>query len=221
MPRSETRTRSRRWLLATGVILVLVGVVGLGYVGWEYIGTNVVARQAQQDQLADLRQRWKAGDVAAESGQAGAVLRIPRFGADYEVPIIEGVSDDDLSAGVGHQPGTAKPGERGNYVLAGHRVTRGEPFADFPELRKGDVIEIETRTLTYEYRLLTGGDELEVDFSEGWVMEAHPDVPAVAGHRRLVTLVTCAELFHTDSRLVAFGSLVDAKPTTDHSSLGE
>jgi sortase A len=27
--------------------------------------------------------------------------------------------------------------------------------------------------------------------------------------RRLVTLVTCAELFHTDDRMVAFGHLVD------------
>jgi sortase A len=28
----------------------------------------------------------------------------------------------------------------------------------------------------------------------------------------LLTLVTCAELFHTDARLVAFGHLVDDRP---------
>jgi sortase A len=29
---------------------------------------------------------------------------------------------------------------------------------------------------------------------------------------RLLTLVTCAELFHTDDRLVVFGHLVDERP---------
>ncbi|UYM03933.1 class E sortase [Solicola gregarius] len=212
MTRPATRTRRRKWLMATGIVLVLAGVAGLGYVAWEYIGTNIVARQTQQNQLDDLHERWQSGE-AAGSGEASAVLRIPRFGDDFEVPIIEGVSDDDLSAGVGHQPGTAGPGERGNFVLAGHRVTRGEPFADFPELRAGDRVEIETRTRTYEYRLDMDGDELEVDFSEGWVMESRPDYPAVADSRRLITLVTCAELFHTDGRLVAFGHLVDTRPT--------
>jgi sortase A len=33
-----------------------------------------------------------------------------------------------------------------------------------------------------------------------------------AGDPRLLTLVTCAELFHTDDRMVAFGHLVDRQP---------
>lgn len=205
---APTSTRGRlSWLSVLGLALVVAGVGGLGYVGWEYLGTNVVARHEQQRQLGPLHERWKSGEDPRTVGQASAILRIPRFGADFEVPIIAGVTEDDLSAGVGHQPGTADPGKPGNVVLAGHRVTHGEPFADFPDLRAGDRVTIITRTHRYDYRLDMSGAELEVDYSEGWVMAERPDHRAVARSDRLITLVTCAELFRTDQRLVAFGHL--------------
>jgi sortase A len=30
--------------------------------------------------------------------------------------------------------------------------------------------------------------------------------------QKLITLTTCAELFHTDNRMIAFGHLVDTAP---------
>jgi len=55
---------------------------------------------------------------------------------------------------------------------------------------------------------------LRVPFTAGWVLGQRPRNPDPDGvgptpySRRLLTLTTCAELFHTDDRLVAFGHLV-------------
>ena len=43
--------------------------------------------------------------------------------------MVEGVRDSDLSRGIGHFPGTG-PGQVGNFALAAHRVTHGEPFRE-------------------------------------------------------------------------------------------
>jgi sortase A len=36
--------------------------------------------------------------------------------------------------------------------------------------------------------------------------------PSQEEGQRLLTLTTCAELFHTDDRMVAFGHLVETEP---------
>ncbi|MFJ6519109.1 class E sortase [Streptomyces filamentosus] len=85
------------------------------------------------------------------SGEAFAVLRIPRIG--LTVPVAQGISKSKvLDKGyVGHYPGTAVPGRPGNVALAGHRNTHGEPFRYVNRLRKGDEITLRTREGTYTY----------------------------------------------------------------------
>ena len=124
-----------------------------------------------------------------------------------------------LAAGYGHFEDTAAPGEVGNYALAAHRVTHGEPLRRMPELQPGDEIIIETQTMVFTYVLDTGGDDLVVDRSEDWVTDplpANPDAgepqPTQQVGQRLITLTTCAELFHTDDRMVAFGHLESVDP---------
>ena len=58
--------------------------------------------------------------------------------------VVEGVGDDDLARGPGHFPGTALPGEVGNFAVAGHRATHGEPFAHLDKLEEGDPVVVET-----------------------------------------------------------------------------
>lgn len=204
------------WL---GVVLILGGLSLLGYVGWQMYGTNWVSQRQHAEVLDALQETWDHGAdaVETEAGPASAVLRIPRFGEDWAMPILPGDSDEVLSSGVAHLPDTAGPGEAGNYVLAAHRVTHGEPFRDLPELQPGDEVIVETRSHVYTYVLDTGGDDLSVPFTAAWVLAsapANPDggVSPAPGFTELLTLTTCAELFHTDDRLVAFGHLVGAEP---------
>src|SRR5262245_36279642 len=134
----------RRRLLYAGLGLVIVGMSLLGYVGWQYWGTNVVSGHKQDTVTQDLLSSW-GGDPAvedllgpqgsAEIGDALALVRIPTFGDDFVVPVIEGVRPEDLAQGLGHYPGTGLPGQIGNFAIAGHRVTHGEPFRELPVLR--------------------------------------------------------------------------------------
>ena len=86
-------------------------------------------------------------------GDAFALIRIPRFGHDYVRPILQGVDLDILDRGVGHYPESVKPGEVGNFAVAGHRVTYAKPFNKIAELKAGDAIVVETRDTWYVYRV--------------------------------------------------------------------
>ena len=197
-------------------------LAGLGMVaaaGWELWGTNYVSHRRQADTVADLQAAWRDGDVEVRTdhGTATAVVRIPAFGDDYEVPLLEGTSDDVLATGFGHITGTAQAGEDGNFAIAAHRITHGEPLRKMPDLDVGDRVVVETADTTYVYELDTGGGDLEVPFSADWVLDPKPVNPDADGvgpttDAALLTLTTCADLFHSDERLVAFGHLVDSRP---------
>jgi sortase A len=216
--------RGRRGLTTTlwaGSVLVLIGLVLLGYVGWQFFGTNVVSTRKQRQIIERTQQIWAAEPAVSLRARpvrhrsAAALIRIPAFGSDYVVPVQQGTSEGVLAEGFGHFDETAGPGEVGNYALAGHRVTNGEPLRDMPSLRPGDTIVVETRTRTFTYRLDTDPNRLTVSFSGVWVLDPLPKNPVAGGlqppqraGQRLITLTTCSELFHTDNRMVAFGHLV-------------
>ena len=205
--------------------LLAAGLVMLGYVGWQLFGTNYVARQHQTEAVEEVQQIWaepeprqaeQARDDSGPQGAATALVRIPRFGSDYVMPVFDGTSEEVLARGYGHFDHAVDPGEVGNYALAAHRVTHGEPLRDMPDLRPGDLVEIETRDEVFVYRLDTDPNDLVVGFEDTWVVDAKPDNPESGGveparHPRLITLTTCAELFHTDERMIAFGHLVQAR----------
>jgi sortase A len=200
--------------------LIAAGLVLLGYVGWQMYGTNVVAHHHRDQVLGELHRAWRGGEagVRSDRGTTRAQIRIPRFGKDYVVPVLEGTSSAVLATGLGHYTGSAGPGEVGNYAIAGHRVTHGEPLRHMPDLRRGDLVHVDTASTTYTYRLVTNGSDLVVPFTAGWVLDPRPTNPGGGLQpprdpgQRLLTITTCSELFHTDDRLVAFGVLVGSSP---------
>ncbi len=198
---------------------MLAGLVIVGVVVWQLWGTTYVSHRRQAETVDDLHKAWRDGavEVKTDHGTATAVVLIPDFGDDYEVPLLEGTSDDVLAAGFGHLPETAGPGETGNFAIAGHRITHGEPLRDMPDLEPGDQVVVETAEAIYVYELDTGGDDLEVPFTAEWVQQPQPVNPDADGvgpitAPQLLTLTTCADLFHSDERLVAFGHLVETRP---------
>lgn len=228
---SGTGPRRRRMVVS---LVVLAALAGAAYAGWRYYGTGVVAQQRHEDIRAEIREGWKQPTVSDVLGPEAAVpapgeplglVRIPRFGRQYEIPLVEGVRTSDLSKGIGHFSGAA-PGQIGNVALVAHRVMQGKPFSRLEELRRGDRIIIETADTTYTYRLDTDPDDLVLPFSESWVLDpvpvpprgqAPPGMPkldSAAPTRALLTLTTSSEPFSADERAVAFGHLtkVTAKP---------
>ena len=74
-------------------------------------------------------------------GKGFAFMHIPRLGKNYAVPVVQGVGLDDLARGIGHYPRTVMPGHVGNFAVAGHRATHGEPFAYLDKVGKGDLVD--------------------------------------------------------------------------------
>jgi sortase A len=214
--------RGRGLTFWIGAALTVAGLAVLAYVAWQFFGTNVVAHQKQQKIVEQTEKVWETSGASASGKASGdkldgasALIRIPRFGKNYVMPVQEGVSESVLAEGYGHFDTSAKPGRVGNYALAAHRVTHGEPLRDMPKLRPGDTILVETKDKTYTYRLDTDPNKLVVTFRDVWVIDKLPKnprggvEPAQRPGQRLITLTTCAELFHTDNRMIAFGHLVD------------
>lgn len=141
------------------------------------------------------------------TGKPFVLLRIPRFGADWEKPVVEGVDASDLARGIGHYPQTQLPGQPGNFAIAGHRVTHGSPFRKLLELRKSDQVVVETQDAVYTYELDGSPRDLTVKPTDTWVLDPVPgsrDAPT----KSIITLTTCQDLFHSPDRSVAFGHLV-------------
>ncbi len=202
------------------VVLLVLGLSCLGWVGYQYVGTNVVSERAHDSERAGLRARWSSTDptvpggnptAVPETGEATALLRVPAFGADYDVPVLEGTSPAVLARGVGHYPATAQPGQVGNFAVAGHRVTHGEPFARLLELKRGDEVVVETRAAVFTYVIDQPPGGLTVRDTASWVLDPVPGQPAATPTQALITLTTCQDLFRSPDRSVGFGHLASTR----------
>ena len=141
-------------------------------------------------------------------GEAVALLRFVRPGADAPpvraepLVVVQGVGVGDLKRGPGHYPATAKPGEDGNFAVAGHRTTYGAPFFHLDQLRTGDEIHVTDRsgdTFVYRFR-----KQLVVGPGDRWVIGHDPFGTGTA----TLTLTTCHPRFSAQQRLIVFAELV-------------
>ncbi|MFE7536853.1 class E sortase [Streptomyces rhizosphaericola] len=147
--------------------------------------------------------------------QAYAVLRIPRIG--LTAPVAEGTGKGGvLDRGyVGHYTRTAQAGQAGNFALAGHRNTHGEPFRRIDRLRRGDRITVETRDAVYTYTV--DKSLARTTPSDSGVIAPVPrsGVTTSAGYGEpgyYLTLTTCTPEFSSRYRLVVWGKLTAMRP---------
>jgi sortase A len=195
-----------------GVALLLAGAGLLGWVGWQYFGTGIVSNHRMGEAENALRQQWKSPRaVPPAPGKPIVLLRIPKFGAGWEKPVVEGIGQDELARGIGHYPQTGLPGRPGNFAIAGHRVTHGSPFRKLLDLRKGDQIVVETHDAIYTYELDGSPRDLTVEPADTWVLDPVPGKPHTTPATSTITLTTCQDLFHSPDRSVAFGHLVHTR----------
>ncbi len=124
------------------------------------------------------------------------IIEIEKIKIKY--PILEGVRASDLKVGIGHIPGTAGLGEKGNCVLAGHRnYTFGRFFNRLDEVEEGDIILITTKKAQFKYKV---NEKLVV---------LPDDVSVIKGNKdeTILTLVTCTPIYIATHRLIIHASL--------------
>ena len=190
-----------------GEVLITLGVVTLLLVVYQLFYTNIESNRAQDRIRDDLAEQWNkpASLKQIPLGDGFALMRIPRLGQDWVKPIIEGVATKDLAHGLGHYPKSVMPGNVGNFAVAGHRATHGEPFRDLDRVRKGDAIVVEMKDSWLIYRT-TGNPEIvlptdvEVVAPVPWKPEAKPT-------EKVITLTTCHPRWASTHRLIVFGQL--------------
>jgi sortase A len=206
----------RRTIGVIGELLITAGVLVMLFVVYQLVWTNFEADRIASEKADGLEHTWERNgsegpefELPLRNGEAFAILRIPRLGDNYRVPIVEGVSLDDLARGVGHYPETALPGEVGNFSVAGHRATNGEPFAYLDQLQVGDPVVVETGTRWYTYEVTR---EYIVPPTQVEVILPVPNEPGAEPRRRLMTLTTCNPRWASYERLIFHAKLVDELP---------
>ena len=76
-------------------------------------------------------------------------IRVPRL--DYFAAVKEGIGSGVLYASPGHYPSTRWPGDPGTVGVAAHNVY----WINFPQLAKGDEIDLETRYGMFRYSVVS------------------------------------------------------------------
>ena len=204
-----------------GQLFITAGLVILLFVVYELYWTGFTTKREQHHLITTLRHEWAHGKTIADPplGSGIAILRIPRFGPKYAFVIVEGTSTADLIKGPGHYPGTALPGQVGNFAVAGHRTTYEHPFYSVNRLRPGDPIVLETarRWLTYTVEDIPGtaarAQEI-VDPSDISVAYAVPDQPdySLPPTQKVLTFTSCNPRYSAAQRIVIHALLTGSQP---------
>lgn len=114
--------------------------------------------------------------------------------------IIEGTTKDNLNVSVTTMSPSVKPGEVGNYVLAGHRsFTYGRDFNRLNELEPGDEVKIISKGKEFKYVIT---DKFLVLPTQSEVAENNSDFAEI-------TLITCDPMVEATHRLIVKGKLVE------------
>ncbi|GJF21282.1 class E sortase [Streptomyces sp. HO565] len=203
---------------AIGEIFITTGVLMLLFVTYQLWWTNVRAHAQADKAASSLQDDWASGKRnpgAFEPGQGFAILHIPKL--DVVVPIAEGVSSKKvLDRGmVGHYAEdplkTAMPeAKSGNFGLAGHRNTHGEPFRYINKLEPGDPIVVETQDEYFVYKM---SSILPVTPpSNTTVLDPVPRQSGFTGPGRYITLTTCTPEFTSKYRMIVWGKMVEERP---------
>ena len=130
-----------------------------------------------------------------EEGKGIGILNIPKI--NLEIGIIEGVSYEDIKYVVGHFPGAPMPGEKGNFSIAGHRISYfGQAFKDIDKLEKGDKVKVTYNGKEYTYEIT---DMYEVTPNETEALNPTKDAT--------ITIVTCTT--DAKNRVIVKGKLVE------------
>jgi sortase A len=221
-PPPPRRGGVRTFVRGVGEVFITLGVLLLLMTVYQLWWTNVESAQAIAAERDVLTEEWRnAPAQPAEElvepkpvmGEAFALLYIPRMKDKvWALPINEGTTKAVLARGAGHYVRSAMPGEVGNFALAAHRSTHGEPFANIDDLRVGDKVYVQTRQAWYTYTLQK--DDPTLTPYDVWVVAPVPGQPGATPTQKLITLTTCTPRYGSTGRWAWWGEMTSVQPAS-------
>jgi sortase A len=192
--------------------LITFAIFAIMYAGYQTVWSMYISEKNVSVAKAEIELKWAEAPAAEPELHKGfALAYIPRLKDKvWELPITRGVDPDDLISGLGHYPDNAIPGEKGNFAMAGHRATYGEPLANIDQLRQDDEVIIQTAGNWYVYKLIL--DQI-VEPDAMWVLDPNPGgIVNKTGVEEMITLTTCHPRWGSTERWIWWGVLTEVRP---------
>ena len=206
-----------------GRLLIIGGLVILGFVAYQLWGTGLEEARQQDQLLEDYAQELgldsevelaevDLGELPADApegvpptpvpGEAAAIIEVPKIGLSRVV--VEGTSRAELKKGPGHYIGTPFPGQPGNVGIAGHRTTYGAPFNRIDELQAGDEVILSSSQGRFTYKVIPAPTQP----TQAWyaVSPSQVEVLDDFGDDR-VTLTACHPKYSAKQRIIVHAVL--------------
>lgn len=185
-----------------GLVLIIVGLSIIVSIVYKKIETKNKQKELQNilEQVIndEPRELSKEEEEKLISGYKPiALMEIPSI--NLSQGLVEGISDDVLQYYLGHFEGSAMPGEKGNFAVAGHRVSDySEAFVNLYKTEIGDKILVKANKKEYVYEI-----------TENFIVA--PDKVDVLDNTddATITLVTCT--VGAKERVIVKGKLVEEK----------
>ncbi|MBO1901290.1 class E sortase [Leucobacter weissii] len=214
-------------LTVVGELLIVGGLAVVGYLGWQYLHTEVFVTEKQAELSALDSERWAREAVDAkwdgevpvtdpvDPAEVFGVLYVPAFGEGYANRMAETTDWWTVlnldEKGIGHYENSQMPGEPGNFAIAGHRSgPLINSFREVMNLRVGDPMFVETKDgwYTYRFRSIEYVLPTEVD-----VLNPFPRLEGDPAKDQIMTLTTChPKEAGSDERAIAYAVFEDFQP---------
>lgn len=128
---------------------------------------------------------------------------------DINLPILKGVTNANLAAGVATMMPKQKMGER-NYSLAGHNMKKKDLlFGTLMDIELGTIVYITDKRTIYEYKIY------DIAVVPDTAMEMLDDERSEERKKPIISLMTCYYSSKTGKRFFALGELIDEYQAED------
>jgi sortase A len=162
----SVRPTAREVVTTVAIGLTIFGLAIVGFVVYLFGISQLEHARSQRALIEEFNALLASQSApiggAIEEGTPVAMLRAPTIGVREAV--VEGTSGSQLTRGIGHLRSSPLPGQAGNVVMMGRRMTYGAPLYDLDGLSRGDEIRFVTGqgSSTYvvrEVRTIAAGDD--------------------------------------------------------------
>lgn len=186
-----------------GLILIIIGITIIISIIYRKIET-----EKKQEELRNILEEVINEDIdepennedsftVGEGYKPIGLLEIPSI--NLSQGIVEGVTDDILLYYLGHFENSAMPGERGNFAVAGHRISDySEAFVNLYKTKVGDKIIVKAKGKKFIYEVT---DNFVVQPDRVEVLDDTKDAT--------ITLITCT--VGAKERVIVKGKLIETK----------